>query len=148
MGQLVQCCIVNNDCLYLSLFGTQKFESYFFSLTDQLIMQWPQSATLTKQKLTHYINRGFLTGHQAAETAKKLWFTDVLYQFKILTKPETCQVYLKNFENHKNWQFYCKIVLAQFIWSAKFSNVFVYFNIAILTYAMLTLALCVLTLVC
>ena len=30
MGQLVQCCIMNNDCLYLSLFGTQKFESYFF----------------------------------------------------------------------------------------------------------------------
>ena len=101
--------------VYISVYLEHKNLSPIFSLTDQLIMQWPQSATLTKQKLTHYINRGFLTGHQAAETAKKLWFTDVLYQFKILTKPETCQVYFKNFENHKNWQFYCKIVLAVYL---------------------------------
>ena len=91
----------NEEWLYLSLYGTQKFESYFFSLTDQLIMQWPQSATLTKQKLTHYINRGFLTGHQAAETAKKLWFTDVLYQFKIYLPNQKKYVKFTFFKNFK-----------------------------------------------
>ena len=90
---------MNND--YISVYLEHKNLSPIFSLADQLIMQWPQSATLTKQKLTHYINRGFLTGHQAAETAKKLWFTDVLYQFKIYLPNQKKYVKFTFFKNFK-----------------------------------------------